>query len=141
MTDRVEQIQQFNDDTAAAQLTPDALAANNAVAEQSLAHAETVRGIAQPIQDHVWALEAERGAYQEHQIRDLNSNSILHEVLIEQTNRQAQPGLGGRPDARAALGVQRRNTPTTRRRDETWDTGSLHRAVGHRNPQQPSTDD
>ena len=87
MTERVEQIQQFNDDTAAAQLTPDALAANNAVAEQSLAHAETVQRIAQPIQDNICALEAERGAYQEHQIRDLKSNSILHEVLSRRIDK------------------------------------------------------
>ena len=87
MTDIVEEIQRFNDDTAAAQLTPQALAANNVVAEQSLAHAETVRGIAQPIQDNIWALEAERGAYQEHQIRDLQTNSILHDVLSRKIDR------------------------------------------------------
>ena len=93
MTERVQEIQRFNEDTAAAQQTPEALAANTAVAEKSLAHAETVRGIAQPLQENIWALEAEHGAYQEHQIRDAKSNSLLQEVLNTQLGN-LNPGWG-----------------------------------------------
>ena len=93
MTERLQKILRFNKETAAAQQTPEALAANQAVAEQSLAHAEKVREIALPLQEGIWALEAEHGAFQEHQIRDKQSNSLLREVLNRQLG-DLNPGWG-----------------------------------------------
>ena len=87
MTERKEWIREFNEASAALQQTPEALDENAFDAKRSLVHAEEVRGIAEPLQDDIWALEAEHGSFQEHQVRDKKSNSELQEVLNAQMGR------------------------------------------------------